>query len=123
MKRIYTLLFLVSLTFVGFASGTETDYFIGKWNVTIKGTPGGDSKLVVDLKQEDYKLTGTVTSEKDGEVEIKEAELTDDGMVVSFKSGWFSVELLMKEKDANHCSCKLAGRYDGKSTRVNATDR
>ena len=100
------------------ASSNKGEFYIGKWNVEIKGTPGGDSKLVVDLKQDGGKLTGTVSSRKDGTVDIKETELTEEGIVISFKSGWFTVELLMKEKDANHCVCKLAGRYNGESERI-----
>ena len=114
------LLILVMAIFAAsslFATGTKQDYFVGKWNVEIKGTPGGDSKLVVDLKKVGEEIKGTVSSKKDGTVDIKETELTEDGMVISFKSGWFTVELLMKEKDANHCACKLAGRYDGRSER------
>lgn len=118
MKKLFAILSFVLLAIVASASGNKTEFFLGKWNVEINGTPGGDSKLLVDLKQVGDELKGTVSSKKDGTVDIKEAELTSEGMLVSFKSGWFTVELLMKEKDANHCTCKLAGRYDGQSVRV-----
>lgn len=118
MKKLLVILSFVSLAIIASASGNKTEFFLGKWDVEIKGTPGGDSKLVVDLKQVGNDLKGTVSSKKDGTVEIKEAELTENGIAISFKSGWFTVELLMKEKDANHCTCKLAGRYDGQSVRV-----
>lgn len=116
-------LFFVSLVVVASAGETKTDYFIGKWNVEIKGTPGGDSKLIIDLKKDGEELKGTVSSKKDGTVNIKKAEMTDAGLLVRFKHGWFTVELLMKEEDVNHCICKLAGRYDGTSERINATEK
>jgi|GEM_PF-2115829 hypothetical protein len=117
-KSLFIIFFFVSLSIVTLASGNKSDFFIGKWNVEIKGTPGGDSKLIVDLRHDSEEWKGTVSSKKDGTVDIKEAALTEEGMLVSFKSGWFNVELLMTEKDSNHCTCKLAGRYDGKSERV-----
>lgn len=118
MRKLFIILSLIILTISVSASGKKTDFYIGKWDVVIKGTPGGDSKLVVDLKQDGDQLKGIVSSKKDGTVDIKEIELTTDGLSVRFKSGWFTVELVMKEKDANHCTCKLAGHYNGESERI-----
>ena len=118
MKKLIVILTLVSMAVSASASSNKGEFYIGKWNVEIKGTPGGDSKLVVELKKDGEKFKGTVQSEGDGTVDIKEATMTEEGMQISFKHGWFTVDLLMVREDDDHCNCKLAGHYNGESDRV-----
>ena len=115
-NRFVLLVLLVVSTVLSVQAGTP-DYFIGKWNVEIKGTPGGDSKLLVTLYKKAGKLVGTVYSEADGTKEIKEVEENGNSLKVFFKHGWFTVELLLNKKDEGHCSAKMANRYNGIGTR------
>jgi len=61
MKRtsiILVILFL-GIAFKGYSQTTApTDFFAGKWEVLVMGTPNGDSKMVTDLIRKDGKLTG-----------------------------------------------------------------
>ncbi|PKQ66004.1 hypothetical protein [Labilibaculum manganireducens] len=117
MKRGIVLLILLVASTLSYVQAAKADYFVGKWNVEIKGTPGGDSKLVVTLVRKEGKLTGTVYSEADGTKDVKEVEEDGNSLKVFFKHGWFTVELLMNKKDENHCSAKMADRYDGACAR------
>ncbi len=92
-------------------------YFIGKWEVTIKGTPVGDSKLVVDLKMKDGIVTGTIKKE-DGIVDLTNIDVNGDSLQVSFKHGIMPINLLMIKAGDNKCNCKLANMFDGESLRV-----
>ena len=61
MKKIsvfFAVLFF-GIAFSGFSQTAQsTDFFSGKWEISIVGTPNGDSKLVTDLIRKEGKLTG-----------------------------------------------------------------
>lgn len=118
MKQIITILSLLIIVLTTSAQTSNKDYFQGNWNVEITGTSGGDQKLEVKLIQKDGKLQGTVTSKDDGTVKIKKVEEDGDSIKIYFKHGWFTVYLLMKKGDANHCSGKLMNKYPGKCKRM-----
>lgn len=61
MKKVslFLSIFLLGLCVKGFSQTTApTDFFAGKWEITITGTPDGDAKMVTDLVRKDGKLTG-----------------------------------------------------------------
>lgn len=101
------------------APDAVNEYFIGKWDVNIKGTPGGDSKLIVNLKIQEGEVSGTVTKE-DGIVKISEIKERGDSLILQFKHRMFNVDLLMKKLDKNHCSCKLVDMFEGSSIRIDS---
>ena len=41
-------------------TGAPADYFPGKWNVVVMGTPNGDAKMTFVLTRTDGKLAGAV---------------------------------------------------------------
>ncbi|MEB2774132.1 hypothetical protein SYJ56_02380 [Algoriphagus sp. D3-2-R+10] len=43
------------------ATVSGENYYVGKWNLTVKGTPNGDTKLIMDLEREGGKLVGNLT--------------------------------------------------------------
>ena len=61
MKKVSLFLFVLLLS-VGVKGISQTatppDFFAGKWDITITGTPGGDAKFTTDLIRKDGKLTG-----------------------------------------------------------------
>ena len=61
MKKASLILFvfLLGITYTSFAqTAPSTDLFVGKWEITIMGTPQGDAKMVTELVRKDGKLTG-----------------------------------------------------------------
>ncbi len=119
MNKILSIIFLLLATMLVVVKGQSinTNEYIGKWNAVINGTPGGGSKLEVNIHKENGKLEGTVTSKDDGTVEIKKIEVNESSISVYFKHGWFTVDLEMEKTDRNHCKCKLADRYTGLATK------
>jgi len=92
-------------------------YFIGKWDVKIKGTPGGDSELLVDLNMQDGNVSGTLKKE-DGIVDLTSINVHGDSLQVTFKHGIMPVNLLMIKADEDKCTCRLANMFDGESIRI-----
>ncbi|MVM36629.1 hypothetical protein GO730_01355 [Spirosoma sp. HMF3257] len=61
MKKVslFLVIFLLGVCVKGFSQTTPpTDFFAGKWEITITGTPTGDAKMVTELIRKDGKLTG-----------------------------------------------------------------
>jgi hypothetical protein len=62
MKKVslFLFIFLLGVCAKGFSQTTTppTDFFAGKWEITIIGTPDGDAKMVTELIRKDGKLTG-----------------------------------------------------------------
>lgn len=63
MKNLFYVLTAMFL-FVGSmtlsAQDASTDFFAGKWELLVEGTPAGDGKMVVELERKDGKLTGKI---------------------------------------------------------------
>lgn len=63
------LLFLFLLLGVAYTSSAQNasqgDFFAGKWEISIPGTPNGDVKLLTDLVRKDGMLTGELLNPSD----------------------------------------------------------
>lgn len=90
------LLFICGLTTSSFAQTTAptaatatTDFYAGKWEIAIAGTPMGDVKLLADLVRKDGKLTGDLLNTADaasGKRPITKVEESADKLVLYFDS-------------------------------------
>lgn len=121
MKKVKIILATLILL-VSFSMNAQTehkDYFVGKWNVVAVGTPDGDSKILVTLYRKEGKLTGTVYSKADGAKEIKKVEEKGNSLTVSFKHGWFTIDLYMNKKDDTHVIGSLTDKYKASGVRLN----
>jgi hypothetical protein len=49
-------------------SKTGADYFKGKWNVLIKGTPNGDAKMIFVLENKNDSIVGVVQDTTGAEI-------------------------------------------------------
>jgi hypothetical protein len=102
MKKVSLLLccLLLGVAFAGFAQTTpSTDFFAGKWEITVVGTPNGDVKLVTNLVRKDGKLTGELVNQADttaAKLPIKKIEESADKLAIFFDSsqaGELSIDL------------------------------
>lgn len=84
---------------------TATDFYVGKWEVAIAGTPMGDVKLVADLVLKDGKLTGDLTNTADaaaGKLPITKVEESPEKLVIYFDStqaGELAIDLKKVDND------------------------
>ena len=83
---ISTVLFLILSIGSHAQSTTGADYFAGKWTVLLKGTPGGDRKIVVILEKNDSVLTGVVQDTSGNEVsKISKTDLKENELTIYFR--------------------------------------
>jgi len=98
---------------------TGADYFVGKWNVLVVGTPNGDAKMLVTLEQKDGKLTGTLSNPGQGEpTKFSNVEVKENSVTVYFTSSGYDVYLMLEKKDDNKVAGSMMDMFDATGDRV-----
>ena len=123
MKKLvvfYSAIFFLLLSHASFAqSSTGADYFSGKWNVLLKGTPGGDRKLVVVLGKTDSTMTGVVQDTAGNEVsKISKTELKETEITIYFRAEGYDLSLLMVKKDEDNITGNLLNMFEAEGVRI-----
>ena len=124
MKSIYSLLFFAFTLLMGSQvnaqSASEVEsYFLGKWNVTVKGTPNGDITIPFRFAKVDGKLKGYFL-----EPEAKDEKATDTVYIegAEIKTGFniagYDVVVGMSKKDDDNATGSLMGMFDVTAARV-----
>ncbi|RIV18497.1 hypothetical protein DYU11_28405 [Fibrisoma montanum] len=88
--RIILLLFSLGVAFTSFSQATSpTDFYAGKWEITILGSPRGDVVFQTDLVRTDGKLTGKLVDKADpanGSLKILRVEESATKLIIYFES-------------------------------------
>jgi cytochrome c len=96
-----------------------SDFFAGKWNAKMIGTPGGDVAIDFIIERIDGKLTGKMVSEKMGSQALDKIEETDaEKIKVFFSANGMSINMDLLKEDADNFKGRLMGMFDVKGTRV-----
>ncbi len=126
MKKVSLFLAGFFFLLLSFNANAQTksgaDYFVGKWNVLVKGTPNGDAKMFFVLEKKDATVTGVVQDSTGKEIsKIDNAELVNDEVTLYFNTQGYDVTLLLKKKDEDRATGSLMGMFDAEADRVKAT--
>ena len=103
------------------ADSTITDYFTGKWEISVIGTPNGDSKLVAELVRKEGKLTGELKDPSGalpGAIPITDIEEAKEQVTIFFSAQGYDVNLVLTKVDQNNCKGSLMGMFDSTAKRV-----
>lgn len=98
MKKasIILFMFLFGIALQGFSqSTTPTDFYAGKWEIAVNGTPRGDIVFKTNLVRKDGKLTGELVTD-DNKRPITKIDEKDKTLVIYFESsqgGEISIDL------------------------------
>jgi hypothetical protein len=101
---LFIALFLV-VTFAGFAQTAPKDFYAGKWEIAVAGTPNGDVTFITDLIRKDGKLSGELINQADptsSARKITKVEEKDNNMSIFFESsqgGEISIDLAKVDTD------------------------
>src|ERR1700749_5114421 len=120
MKKLTTIFIAITgLFFALSAKAQTTDYFPGKWNVTVFGTPQGDAKMTFVLERKDGKIAGAVQDSTGKELtKITSAEEKDKTVTLAFTIQSYDVTLTLDPVDDNDVKGSLMGMFDAKGVRV-----
>ncbi|AUD02462.1 hypothetical protein [Spirosoma pollinicola] len=124
MKKVslFLFIFLLGICVKGFSQATPpTDFFAGKWEITIVGTPEGDAKMVTELIRKDGKLTGELKDPTGTRpvTPITKIEEAADKLTIYFdtaQAGEIPVELTKVDND--HLKGSLMNMFDSTALRV-----
>jgi len=124
MKKLSVLVAGVLCIVLSFSaraqSKTGADFFAGKWNVLVTGTPYGDLKRVYILEKKDNGLTGIVLDGATGKEISKcsKIDIQDDNITLYYQSMGNDVSIVLTKKDDDHVTGKAMGSFDAKGERV-----
>lgn len=123
MKTIYALLFVAFCSMLGtnvHAQNASETYFLGKWNVTVKGTPNGDVTLPGRFEKNGSSLKGFFTDPESKEERTMDTVYIDgDKLNFGFNIAGYDVTVTLAKKDDNTATGSLMGMFDVEAVRVN----
>ncbi len=124
MKKVILILFvfLFGIVVKGFSQSTKpTDFWAGKWEFTVTGTPQGDSKFTTDLIRNEGKLTGDLSSPAmpfGEKIAITKIEESAEKIVIYFSAKGFDINLEFNKVDDNNLKGSMMGMFDAKGIRI-----
>lgn len=102
---------------------TATDFFTGKWEIMIMGTPNGDSKMVTELVRKEGKLTGQLTDPTGTNPAMPITKVEEDpGKKITLyidtpQAGEIGIEL--SKVDQDHLKGTLMNAFETTGLRIN----
>lgn len=124
MKKLSLIFTVVLGLFIssGLKAQTTTDYFPGKWDVIVKGTPNGDSKMTFVIERKDGKLTGTVQDSTGAEMtQITQITEKEKSITAAFTVQSYDITLSLDPVDEDNVKGSLMGMFEAKGVRVKET--
>lgn len=122
MKKVS--FFLASMFFLLFFSNAATaqqkNFFTGKWDVLVTGTPQGDAKMVIEFIEKDGNLTGSVVdpSTKKEISKLNKIELKEKSVTGYFTSQGYEVYLFLEKDGQDKVTGSLMDMFDASGTRI-----
>lgn len=122
MRKISMLLLTLVITLWAYAQdAAPADFFAGRWEITIAGTPQGDAKLMADLNRVEGQLSGSLSA-TDGTNELKipinalveRAEMIEIFFIIE----GYDVSLDLTKVDNDNLKGSLVGMFDATARRV-----
>jgi hypothetical protein len=118
LTLIFTVLFALFIS-SNVNAQTKQDYYPGKWDIIIVGTPNGDSKITFLLERKDGKLTGVVQDSTGKEMtKITTIDEKDKTIIAAFTIQSYDVTLTLDPMDDDHVKGSLMGMFEAKGVRV-----
>lgn len=125
MKKvsILFLFLLLGIVFRGVSQTTApTDFFAGKWEITVVGLPDGDAKFATNLVRKEGKLTGELkdaSGKRPEAVPITRVDEEANKVTIYFntdQAGEIGIELAKVDDD--HLKGQLMSMFDATAARV-----
>jgi FlaG/FlaF family flagellin (archaellin) len=119
IKSILLLCFIAMSTAIIAQTASASDYYLGKWDITILGTPQGDAKMVLSLNRKDGKLAGEVLNPTDStSVTLSNVEEVDGKVTIYFSMMGYDLNIPFEKTDDDNMKGLLMGMFETKGKRV-----
>lgn len=101
------------------AQAQDKDFFVGKWNILVTGTPKGDATSVFTFEKVDGKLTGTMVASGKPAIKMSRIEVTAKDITAYFTSdSGYEVYMFLEKKDDNHVEGSMMDMFECTGERV-----
>ncbi|MFN4145301.1 MAG: hypothetical protein ACK4GN_05715 [Runella sp.] len=126
MKKQFLLVVAFSLAvvvnaFAQTADAPAKDFFAGKWEIAVFGTPNGDAKFLTELVRKDGKLGGEL-KEASGQIAdaipITNLEEEADKITLYFSVMGYDVNVELAKVDDDNLKGMLMGMFESKAVRI-----
>ena len=123
MKQIRFIL-AAMLLFVVFAANAQENkevgsFFVGTWNITVKGTPNGDSNMKVVFKRNaEGKITGATCDDQGKETPFTRLEVKNDKITAYWVAQGYDVYLYLEKVADNKVEGSMMDMFDAVGTKV-----
>lgn len=118
LKSVLTLVVLMAAMSMAKAQVNQ-NFFVGNWEVLVKGTPQGDVKLPMSFELKDDKLVGKVTNPETKEVAtMTSVELKGEELFAAFSAGGYDLTMVISKKDEERFAGKLMDMIEVEGTRL-----
>lgn len=121
MKKINLFIAVLLLGTLSMSFTMVEDYFLGKWEIMVAGTPNGDIKFATDLQRKDGKLVGELTIPADPNapaIPITNIEEETDKITLYFSAQGYDLNLELNKVDQDNLKGSLMGMFDSKAVRI-----
>ena len=114
------LLFGIALNGFSQTATVPAEFYVGKWEITIFGTPNGDSKMTATITRKDGKLEGDLTSPEDSNVKMPIAKIEEEGgkMTIYFSAGGYDLDIPFEKVDDDNIKGQLMNMFETKAKRI-----
>jgi hypothetical protein len=124
MKKASILLFalFLGITFHGLSQTAPKDFYAGKWEIALTGTPNGDVKFLTNFIRKEGKLTGELVNPDDptnGKRSITKVEENGDKLAIYFiSSQGDEISINLAKVDTDNLKGTLMDSFEAKAKRV-----
>jgi hypothetical protein len=124
MRKLNLLLAcLMAFAFITAKAQAQTgtpNYFIGKWDVLLKGLPQGDTHMKLSLTDSAGTMKGAMldTTDAHKDIPMTKIEQAADNITLYFTAQGYDVSLILKKKDDDHATGSLMGMFDATADRM-----
>ncbi len=113
------MLFVFLSAGVNAAEDTGFDYFKGKWDVLIKGTPNGDVNMVIVFDKIDDKVAGSIQDYEGNDVlEVTSARIEPEWASVNFFAEGYDLTITLRKKDKDNVTGDMMYMFDVEGKRI-----
>lgn len=120
LKVLFAGMFFCLLFSLHADAQDKIDYFIGKWNILVVGTPDGDTQILLNLERKDGKLTGSVTDLQTNKEmsKLTKVEEKENSITTYFTAKGYDLFLFIEKKDDSHVIGNVFNMFDATGVRV-----
>lgn len=101
MKKAFLILagFILLISKISMAQEETSDFFLGKWNVTISGLPNGEAKFVLKVEKTETGLTAYIIGGEGKTQKVDRVETKPNSITIYWVAEGYDVFLIITKKE------------------------